>query len=38
MANLPRAKDAAIRSVLFVLNRKETGSGAAPAPRKVEAA
>ena len=30
MANLSRAKEAAIRSVLFVLNRKETATEAPP--------
>ena len=38
MANLSWAKDAAIRSVLFVLNRKETASAAQPLAKDVEVA
>jgi hypothetical protein len=38
MANLSWAKDAAIRSVLFVLNRKETAAEAPPVRVSLEAA
>jgi hypothetical protein len=38
IANLPWAKEGAIRSVLSVLNRKETPSGAPPVRSNAEAA
>ena len=38
IANLTWAKEGALRSVLFVLNRKETASAASPAAKDAEAA
>jgi hypothetical protein len=38
MANLARAKDAAIRSVLFVFNRKETATDRPPVAQTAEGA
>jgi hypothetical protein len=38
LANLSRAKEGAIRSILFVLNGKETASAAQPLAKHTEAA